>query len=409
MRVAFDDLRAMARKKYDIAVIGAGLNGLILAHALGEQGKKVALIEANEKPGGLYQATMNKTARLPEVFQSHTFQAELNESFQRWSAKVDPGRDLFVRRTFRTKIFDSGKWKDFLGFGDKPPAFVDQMNPYCNSEKVQSLVDLSQLSEAYTAAIEQHTGIDLFVHSHWTAVAGNDHKIESIDINDGKKVEAEEYVYTASLWYLEEGLRQQILQKNQLQALAKADCFSSVHIQCLHAVQDAPDDSDFILSAAKEKTQACYGQLRNLQERSSEDGAALQISSWMSFVEQSQSSDMEVTGDLLREMKRQIKRAFPELFSGCVYERVFVSPHSHCQIERKDAGKRPTPWQNLSLIPREWDRGSGLMGRIDAAVQWLDERDVPMAELSLSTDSFVGKSVDSQQIAAPSEALATPL
>ena len=40
-------------KKFDVIIIGAGHNGLIAACVLSKKGKKVLLIEKNEKLGGL--------------------------------------------------------------------------------------------------------------------------------------------------------------------------------------------------------------------------------------------------------------------------------------------------------------------------------------------------------------------
>jgi hypothetical protein len=50
------------------------------------------------------------------------------------------------------------------------------------------------------------------------------------------------------------------------------------------------------------------------------------ISQWMSFIDSEFAEDTENIGLVLKKMKRQIKRAFPELSEAIIKERIFVTP-----------------------------------------------------------------------------------
>ena len=43
----------MGMKRYNVIVVGGGLNSLVTASILGQSGKKVILLEAREQIGGL--------------------------------------------------------------------------------------------------------------------------------------------------------------------------------------------------------------------------------------------------------------------------------------------------------------------------------------------------------------------
>ena len=68
-------------KKFDIIIIGAGHNGLIAACVLSKKGKKVLLIEKNEKLGGLANYSENLSSISQEVLK------EINITVEKYTKK----------------------------------------------------------------------------------------------------------------------------------------------------------------------------------------------------------------------------------------------------------------------------------------------------------------------------------
>ena len=395
----------MARKKYDIAVIGAGLNGLVISHALAKSGKKIALIESQEKLGGIFQDSTTRLGSLPDFFSHLSFNKELEENFSRWTSKIfEEQEQSYLKPELVTKTFDSGKFKDFVGFGDKSPDFVDEITEYTNSTKLQMQTGFTEIVKSYISDLEQSENVDILFNSTLTGFHLEEGRLDLIEVNDGKKIEADEYIYTANLFTLNELDEIEILSKAQRQSLAKASSFTAIHLQFIHPGSELPIDKDYILAAAKDKSQACYGQFSLATNFANAQAEAYQISTWMSFVESSLTNDMELTGNLVREMKRQVKRAFPEAIESSEFERVFVAPNSHCTNKVKVKDFKSDKYPNFYILSRELDEVQGVMGRIHTAVQLLDELDIALAKFqSPEIVDTVENSVDNLEASAQTD------
>ncbi|MEE6249230.1 MAG: NAD(P)-binding protein [Bdellovibrionota bacterium] len=389
----------MARKKYDIAVIGAGLNGLIITHSLAKAGKKVILVESADRLGGVFQEHNMKLGKLPDFFSNQKYFSEAAENFSRWCSRLFGEETAFVKVNPSTKTFDSGKFKDFIGFGDKAPVFVDELTAYTNTEKLQMQTSFSSITQSYIQELEALENVDILTNSILTAFHPLEGQIDLIEVNDGKKIEADEYVFTGSLFSLDSLSEEvEVLTKSQKQSLAKANSFTAVHLEFVHPGNELPIEEDFVLSAAKEKSQACYGQFSLADNFSGAQAEAYQMSTWLSFVESNLTNDMETTGNLVREMKRQVKRAFPEAIDNAVFERVVVTPDSHCTNKVKVKDLKSTNFPNFYILSKELDESDGIMGRVKTAVDFLDEKDISLSSFSAVEDvDIVDKAVDKNE------------
>ena len=124
----FDEVDRNTKKKYDAVVIGAGNGGLTAAARLAKEGKKVALLEQHNMPGGF--ATSFVRGRFE-------FEPSLHELCD-FGSSEKPGavRELFddlgvslewcsISEAFRTILTDDSHKRDFtMPFGTK--AFVDK-------------------------------------------------------------------------------------------------------------------------------------------------------------------------------------------------------------------------------------------------------------------------------------------
>ena len=135
-------------KKYDAVVIGAGNGGLTAAARLAKEGKKVALLEQHNMPGGF--ATSFVRGRFE-------FEPSLHELCD-FGSSEKPGavRELFddlgvflewcsISEAFRTILTDDSHKRDFtMPFGTK--AFVDKMEEYVpgSRESTEKFVKLCE-------------------------------------------------------------------------------------------------------------------------------------------------------------------------------------------------------------------------------------------------------------------------
>lgn len=389
----------MARKKYDIAVIGAGLNGLIITHSLARAGKKVILVESADRLGGVFQEHSMKLGKLPDFFSNQKYYSEAAESFSRWSSRLFGEETAFVKVNPSTKTFDSGKFKDFIGFGEKAPIFVDELTAYTNTEKLQMQTSFSNITQSYIDELESFENVDILTNSTLTAFHTVEDQMDLIEVNDGKKIEADEYIFTGSLFSLDNMSDEvEVLTKAQKQSFAKATSFTAIHLEFVHPGNELPIEEDFVLSAAKDKSQACYGQFSLADNFSGAQSDVYQMSTWLSFVESNMTNDMETTGNLIREIKRQVKRAFPEAIDNAVFERVVVTPNSHCKNKVQVKDMKSANFPNFYILSKELDECDGIMGRVKTAVEFLDERDISLSSFSnLENVDIVDKAVDKNE------------
>lgn len=374
----------MARKKYDYVIIGGGLTGLICTHALVNAGKKVALVEAQAHLGGISQVKRSPFGPMPILMNKITKTETCIEDVQRWASKVYPQENPISEYLMGTKTYDSGKFKDFVGFGKRAPEFVEIIQAYTNTYKIEFSEDLSTIVEKIESQLQSHDSCDLFLNSFCTNLKiSEDSRIELAEINSSKLLEASEYIFSAPLSNLED-INPEVLSSKNKQALAKQDQWTSVFVEMLHQTEQAPTENDYILMAGTDKAVPCYGYFNEPTNFQGEQEDSYQVSQWISFVESNLTNDMEFTGNLVREIKKQVKRAHPEAYDSMCFERISLYPNSHGLASLKLEAFTQPNISNLRLVGKEVDSVNSPLGRIQTAVKLLDELDVPLAELSSS-------------------------
>src|SRR5437868_3008691 len=122
----------MAQKKsqnhiYDYAIIGSGLSGLSIAAALSRFTDNIALLESSDVSGG-----MNRAIKFP---------TGITNNGLRYVPDTESAKNAlnFLENILGLKIagestevtpvtYASGTFKPFVGFGDHPPAFYEELN-----------------------------------------------------------------------------------------------------------------------------------------------------------------------------------------------------------------------------------------------------------------------------------------
>ena len=89
-------------KKFDVIIIGGGHNGLVAACVLSKKGKKVLLIEKNEKLGGLANYSENLSSISQEVLKELNITVEKNTSDNFVSALSEDLNHTVLQKYFRS-------------------------------------------------------------------------------------------------------------------------------------------------------------------------------------------------------------------------------------------------------------------------------------------------------------------
>ena len=125
----------MAKKNYDYIFIGGSLEALLVAHFLKQSGKDVLVLEATDSVGEyLKTSTSNFSLQNPlESYFSNIENASAHLQFLQLAVGLTAVET--VEKNWQT--YDAGKFKAFVGFGEKAPAFMDVLSPYLQTQKLK--------------------------------------------------------------------------------------------------------------------------------------------------------------------------------------------------------------------------------------------------------------------------------
>lgn len=397
----------MARKKYDYVIIGGGLTGLLTTLALAKEGKKIALLESNDQLGGNLQKRNSPLGDLPAFIKYFPVTDEVKENVQRFASQIFSVDEPVIKQNITTKTFDSGKFKDFVGFGKRAPEFSEVITNYTNAENWSFAESLTDLTQDLIQAIQAIDSVDVFTDSTLTNLTLEGQRISLAEVNTSKNFEAEEYIFTAPIHSLLGISNEDVLPVKLKTKIAKPDYWTAIHLEMLHKDANAPADSDYILMAGTDKAIPCFGFFSEefVTEESGE--SKLQQSQWISFVESNLTNDMELTGNLVREMKRQVKRAHPEVLDTKAFERISVYPFSHGLVDVELDNFKPGKLENFYLLSKEFDKSNNMLGRISSAVSFLDHLDLQVPSLVQADQDSDLLELESQQ--SPEESIEAEL
>ncbi|RYZ69376.1 MAG: NAD(P)/FAD-dependent oxidoreductase, partial [Proteobacteria bacterium] len=173
----------MAQKKssnhvYDYAIIGAGLAGLSIAAALSRFTDNIVLLESGDVPGG-----MNRPIKFPTGITNNGLRFVPNSESAHSALQ-------YLETILGTKIigesseappitFNSGHLKPFVGFGETPPAFYEELNYYTANE----FIHLNLEPYAWTQLLFEKFKGEFMPRSYVTKFHANEGKANQVTIN----------------------------------------------------------------------------------------------------------------------------------------------------------------------------------------------------------------------------------
>lgn len=304
---------------YDYAIIGSGLTGLSIAAALSRETENIALIEAADAAYG-----SNKQVNFPT--------GPLNNGLRFVPDSVLAEKALrFLENLIEEKVsgdvreeppltYDSGHLKTFLGFGDTPPAFYEELSYFTAPQHIELL----QEPYAWTQALFAKFKGDFLPRSYVTKFHHEGERVVHVVINGSKTIQAHNFIFTGSVRDLALLLPEDAISTRARSKLSKNTYWTALCLDLCHSQEITTSAAMHILDGTtQDELGPCVGRFLPSVEI---DGETLQASQWMTFIEQEVTDDSEAVGLALKKVKRQIKRAYPDSFENLKTERIFVTP-----------------------------------------------------------------------------------
>jgi len=354
--------RKSSQHVYDYAIIGSGLSGLCIANALSKITNNLVLIEGGDTFGGFNRSISTPVGPLNNGLR-HMPSSELSEKAISFLEKL-LARNLEATSVENSPItFEAGNLKPFLGFGENPPAFYEDIKYFTTNEH---LVTNSDPYEWIQALYEGFAG-DFSPKSFVTKFNGENGQITSATINGQKKINALNFIYCGPLKALAGLLPEDALNSKAKTKLAKGQYWTAVCLDLLHPEAVTDSDSIHVLNGTtQDELGPCVG--RFLGSVEVPGGNVQQYSQWMTFVDGEESEDSEVIGAALKKVKRQIKRAYPAALEKLAFERILVVPEYSGNGELKLNSNQSLPtYKNLWISSHANSDQKNLVGALNQA------------------------------------------
>jgi NAD(P)-binding Rossmann-like domain len=298
----------MAQHIYDFAVIGSGLNGLAIAAALSRDTDNIALIESADFSGG-----MNKPVKFPTGTINNGLRFVPDTALSRQAL-------LFLEDLLGPVTYDSGHFKTFLGFGDNPPAFYEELTYFTATKRLNFNLE----PNAWTQLLFEKFKGTFLPRSYVTKFHKEGEQVTSITINGSKTLHANNFIFCGQVKDLALLLPEEALSTRVRSRLSKNTYWAGLCLDLCHAAPVADSTAMHVLNGTtQDEIGPCVGKFLPAVEV---DGQMQQTSQWMTFIEQEATEDSEAVGLTLKKIKRQIKRAYPEALENIKIERILLAP-----------------------------------------------------------------------------------
>ena len=306
--------------EFDSLIIGGGLTGLLAAHQLDSTGRRVALVESMDTLGGNCRMTNSKVGPTDLNFKFFPDTAETHQALE-WLSSVLDQKIEFEMIEAPPLTYEDGRFKPFVGFGDQKVETASEIDAYARSRYLRLNTTpkdwVKRLTETFTGTI--------FTQSQATKMQIDDQFVIEVMINGAKRLSGREVLFCAAPQQLIRLLPEANSPARLRQRLLKGEFWTSVNLDLVHAGQVTDSQSVHALKGANEEP--CVGIFSPAVML--EDGRQAQLSQWITLVSRDMADDPELVGGALKQIKRQLKRAYETSLDGLIQERIVVSPLSH--------------------------------------------------------------------------------
>ena len=358
------DHKELTKNSYDFAIIGSQLHASLIAYTLSRWfQKRVAILEPTDSMGAEdalvtvgTQRVMSHFQRLPNYSVARDLLGWLHQILQ-----VECPQQILEVTPLS---IESGKLVPFVGFGDKKFSTLDLLKPYVQGEGYE----LPQMPSEWINLIKDLFIGDIYTLTEVTSLQIENGRLQYVVVNGSKNVYADQFIYCLPPKNLKKLLSPSLLASRGMQKVLKNKTFSCMRLHLLHTSfenQGIEDKPYHILFGGKEDFEPIVGQFLELANQ--------WHSLWSCWIPSELADDHEYLGSVLRHIKKQVKRAYPQLFDHIEYEKIVVEIDSEGSTSLADIMR-----QNFCKIEGLWVchpqliENTGLIAKLEVAKQLCD-------------------------------------
>lgn len=361
-------------KVYDYVVIGSGLSGLAIANALSRITENVALIEAADHFGGYNKKVTTPAGAINNGLRLVPASSSGEKALQFLESLI--GQEIIESSfTGLPLTYESGQFKEFLGFGDHPPAFYDEVKYFIQSDFYRLKIEPFAWPELLFAGFKG----DFLSKSYVTKFIIEDALAQGVMINGTKQVFGKNFIFTGSVKDLSVLLPDDSIPYKVRAKLSKNQYWTALCLDLTHKGVVTTQQSIHLLNGTtQDEIGPCVGRFLPTPE-----GSEFQVSQWLTFVSHEETEDSEIVGTALKKIKRQIKRAYPQALDSLAHERIFVAPNLCGNGDLKLSANQTIPQvKNLWIGSGTLNEGQNLIGSLLQA-------QLVLSQFGIQKDDFI--------------------
>jgi hypothetical protein len=396
-----------ANHVYDFIIVGAGLSGLLIANKISQKNQNVLLLDGADTWGGVNRPVASPTGPQNNGLRWIPANAEAEEALSFLEETI--GVSVSAQKNEIPPItYDSGNFKQFVGFGANPPEFYDELAYFLTSERIE----LSVQPYAWPQLLVESYKGSFLPKSYVTKFFMNDkHEITHVMVNGSKVINGAHFIYCGDMQGLSPLLPEGVLSTQAKKKISKNLYWTGVGVDLTHGSQISESSAIHVLNGTtQDEIGPCVGlfhppihitsnetplkfnatessaesedvDLEEEQENSeevaeqstiltssSQETQLLQTSQWLTFVDEQDSEEDEIIATALKKIKKQLKRAYPNAFESIKLERIVVTPSSAANIEIKLNSNQSVPGaKNLWIGSSHINSNRNLLGALNQA------------------------------------------
>lgn len=313
--------------KYNLAIIGSGAEALLLAQLAQKKGLSVVVLDLETKAGG---------PLAPTPFQGHSIESFFSNTYT--LQNPTPAEQEFLNILTPEKIssdtslhpltFEKGQLEPFVGFGDNPPLNMDMVGPLIPVGKRAE----SPESISFHNVLQESHGIEVLLNTSIVDVLVYNNAITSITLEGKQKILADQYVFTRHPSEIESLFPEGFLSQKTISRISSRVAWACLSLTTLSKTPLIATPALHILYGTQKNPLASLGHTSQIQMAESSSDS-LYASSWITFLSHDTQDVSDDGVSALKEMKRQIKRAYPEFFNNLIFEKIALFERAKSPVE----------------------------------------------------------------------------
>lgn len=352
---------------FDAIVVGSGLTGLLITRQLRSRGYNVALFEQKESLGGQYRKIETQKGELPSslnVFSQHPE----SESWARFLTESLGEEVRFQPFQLQPKTYENAQIKNFVGFGDQNFKTINFLADYNTTEWLKTESAPSEWIEKLLHSKIEGSPVGQSLHEV-TAIERFE-KGYKVTVNGGKTYACRQVFFTPAPSRILPLVPHESLPNKFVTRLAKAHAWTKASLHLAHNQNEYDDSALYFLLGSKPDFEPCLGRFF---KSDSETGEQL-TSYWFTLISPEQSEDNEYLGNSIKNIKKFLKRVFPELAESIVNEKITISLEAFGDLDLNlKNSSHPPGWENFFFANHLLSGVRGPLGHVEMARRCLSE------------------------------------